>query len=157
MIVFRIVKANYSCELRASGRAARWNQLNEYVLYCAESIALAYLENIVHFEGYGFRTDYVILDIEVPDDTVTLVDPTELPPNWRNFESYANCQPLGSAWYQGQESLLLKVPSVIVPRSFNYVINTRHPEFNRVKIAAVDALDPDERMEQLLRAKRKTS
>ena len=41
---------------------------------------------------------------------------------------------MGSAWYRSNETLLLKVPSAVVPTEHNYVINARHPDFAQVQI-----------------------
>jgi RES domain-containing protein len=40
---------------------------------------------------------------------------------------------LGSAWYRGNRSALLQVPSVIVPEEPVLVINTRHPALAGLK------------------------
>ena len=53
----------------------------------------------------------------------------ELPINWRSMAAYGQLQQLGSNWYYNKESLVLKVPSAIVPYEYNYVINTTHPDF----------------------------
>lgn len=53
----------------------------------------------------------------------------ELPINWRSMAAYGQLQQLGSNWYSNKESLVLKVPSAIIPYEYNYVINTIHPDF----------------------------
>lgn len=54
----------------------------------------------------------------------------ELPSNWRSIAAYSDLQKIGSEWYNKQESLILKIPSAIIPLENNYIINTEHPEFN---------------------------
>ncbi len=53
----------------------------------------------------------------------------ELPNNWRSTAAYPILQEIGSEWYHSSESLLLKVPSAVIPQEFNYIININHPDF----------------------------
>ena len=53
----------------------------------------------------------------------------ELPDDWRLFSSYAISQPLGSAWFRKQQTLLLRVPSAVVPGDTNVVVNATHPDY----------------------------
>ncbi|RZK61396.1 MAG: RES domain-containing protein [Hymenobacter sp.] len=59
----------------------------------------------------------------------------QLPPDWQLPSAYARCQPLGAAWYRRQAAAVLRVPSSIIAHEHNYVLNTRHPDFNRIRIA----------------------
>ncbi len=38
-------------------------------------------------------------------------------------------QQMGSDWYNSRKSLLLRVPSSVIPKEYNYLINTRHPDY----------------------------
>ncbi|MBO0952526.1 RES family NAD+ phosphorylase [Fibrella forsythiae] len=44
---------------------------------------------------------------------------------------YPALQRLGSAWYVAQETLVLKVPSAVIPYEYNYLNNTEHPDFDQ--------------------------
>lgn len=152
MLVYRITHKAYSSALFASGIAGRWNGAGKKVIYCAESIALAFLENMVRRQGVGFNDDFKILIIEIPDDVgITTINSTDLEAGWRDFKDYAVCQPLGDQWYDRGRTLLLKVPSAVLPESFNYVINTRHVDFTKVQLIATTDLVPDERIEAILK------
>lgn len=63
--------------------------------------------------------DYLIKQLQIKD----------LPSNWREFAAYSRLQKIGSDWYNSQETLILKVPSAVIPYEYNYVINTEHPAF----------------------------
>jgi len=54
----------------------------------------------------------------------------DLPKNWRSISAYSVLQNLGSSWYTNKESLILKIPSAIIPQEYNYIINTTHPDFS---------------------------
>ena len=54
----------------------------------------------------------------------------DLPANWRSIISYPKLQKMGSKWYRSKESLILKIPSAIIPQEYNYIINTTHTDFS---------------------------
>lgn len=64
----------------------------------------------------------------------------DLPANWRSLAAYSEMQAIGSDWYSRQSSLVLKVPSAIIPFEHNYIINAEHPDFNK-KIGLVRTED----------------
>lgn len=58
---------------------------------------------------------------------------------------------MGEKWFYDGKSLLLKVPSAVMPEAHNYVINTPHPDFQKVVLVEVTNLMPDERIEEILK------
>ncbi len=130
MEVFRVSSTKYSKELTASGKAARWNKDGEFVIYSGETRSLAMLENIVHKSiQTGLDYETMILSITDSEDLFSRKKISDLPSNWRDISAYSKLQDIGSKWYHSKESLVLQVPSVIVPQEFNYIINANHPEF----------------------------
>ena len=76
---------------------------------------------------------YRLLKIEVPDDvSMTTVDATALPRNWRG-NSVATRR-LGDRWLEQGGSSLLRVPCVIVPDTSNVLLNPDHEDHRRIKI-----------------------
>jgi RES domain-containing protein len=143
--IYRICLAKYAGELVASGNPGRWNLRGQFVIYAAGSRALACLENVVHRSGEGLNSLFNVLRIEVPDDlAVEELALAQLPPGWQPTSAYARCQPLGADWYRRQATAVLRVPSSIIAHEHNYVLNTRHPDFARVRIAGREdfAFDP---------------
>jgi RES domain-containing protein len=152
MLVYRIVHNIYSKNLFASGASGRWNSSGKKVIYSAESIPLAFLENMVRRQGVGFNHDFKIMIIEIPDKiAISEIDISKLETGWRDFNEYSKCQPLGDTWYNARETMVLKVPSAVLPESFNYVINTEHPDYALIKLIATTELIPDERIEDILK------
>lgn len=72
----------------------------------------------------------MIISISDSNTLIKNVMTNELPDNWRKFEAYSELQTLGSAWYSSRETLILKVPSAVIPYEHNYIINTEHGEFD---------------------------
>jgi RES domain-containing protein len=152
MLVYRIVHKRYSNSLYASGLAGRWNSKGNKVVYCAESISLAFLENMIRRKGVGFNHDFKIMFIEVPSNTkIAIINVEDLEKDWRDSDNYSKCQVVGDKWYNENISLSIKVPSAVLPEAFNYVINTAHKDYKKVKLLEVTDLIPDERIEEILK------
>lgn len=152
MRIYRIVNKKYSKSLFASGMEGRWNSAGKKVIYAAESIPLAFLENMVRRQGIGFNRDFHTMIIDVPEKTkISRINVDDLEEGWRNFHNYSKCQPLGNKWYDAGSTLILKAPSAVLPEAYNYLINTGHRDFKLVKLVAVTDLIPDERIEDLLK------
>ena len=148
MEVFRIIKEKYASQLSASGVENRWNKTGEFVIYTGASRSLSTLELIVHRNAVVPEIDYRVMVISLPDDdkfyTQLLIK--NLPGNWRSMSAYAKLQQTGSQWYLQQSSLILKVPSVIIPNEYNYIINTKHPDYNQVKLVRIEKYFWDDRL-----------
>ena len=152
MLVYRIIHNIYSKNLFASGTKGRWNGLGKKVIYTAESIPLAFLENMVRRQGVGFNNDFKIMIIEIPDKTsISEIDVSKLAIGWRDFNDYSKCHPAGDKWYDEGKTAVLKTPSAVLPQSFNYVMNTEHADYKKIKLVGVTDLVPDERIENILK------
>lgn len=149
MEVYRISVAKYADDLFASGRPARWNAANEFVLYSASSRSLAALEMLVRRNMLSSAIRYKILTIDIKDsgNALTLVNPKDLPKTWRTTSAYKTLRRIGSEWYGEKSSLILGVPSAVIPQEYNYIINTYHPDFNKmVKLAKTEDFIWDNRL-----------
>jgi RES domain-containing protein len=152
MLVYRIAFTNYSKSLFAPGISGRWNSEGGKVIYTAESIPLAFLENMIRRKGVGFNDDFKTMIIEIPDFlAITEVNASSLPDGWRDLSDYTHCQIIGNSWYYKGDTPVLKVPSAILPENFNYVINSTHPDFSKITLLKITSLVPDERIEDLLK------
>lgn len=63
------------------------------------------------------------------------------------IEAYVGLQEIGSKWYNSLETLVLKVPSSIIPQEHNYIINTKHPLFQtHIKLESIEDFAWDKRL-----------
>src|SRR5690606_1203566 len=148
MLLYRIAHKQYSRTLFAPGFSGRWNSVGKKVIYAAESIPLAFLESMLRRQGVGFNRDFNTMIIDVPDALeTTVIKVAGLPEGWRNTHDYRICQRIGDEWYESNVSPIMKVPSAVLPDAFNYVLNSLHPDFLRIKLLRVTPLIPDERIE----------
>jgi len=149
VLIYRICRAEFAADLKASGIAGRWNQDGQWVLYASATRALAALEQLANRSGLMMSASYRVLVIDVPDGSTSLrsVMPEMLPLDWRRLSGYGRLQEMGAGWYRKSESLLLRVPSVLIPQEFNYLIHTQHPDFSsRVRLVGVEDFDWDKRL-----------
>lgn len=131
MEVFRITKQSFAGALTASGSANRWNVKGQQVLYTGASRSLATLELVVHKGAIVPADLYTVMVISLPDANhfYTQVQTRDLPQNWQSIAAYATLQRIGSNWVEQASSLILKVPSAVIPFEYNFIINTEHPDF----------------------------
>ena len=132
MEIFRICAAAHAGALTSSGRANRWNSDGRFVIYGGSSRSLSTLELIVHKSSIRATAPYRVMVISVSDDDrlVRQIQINQLPGDWRTIFAYPGLQAIGDNWYDNQETLILKVPSVIIAQEYNYVINTEHPDYS---------------------------
>lgn len=147
MITYRITLAKWAGHLTASGRAARWNRNGQFMLYTASTRALACLENMVHRRSIGADDLFRVTLIEIPDDLkVKKISKDKLPAHWQEYINYTSCQAMGDAWLSENKTLVLQVPSAIIPEEYNYLINPQHPDFPKIKIRSIEKFTFDERL-----------
>lgn len=76
---------------------------------------------------------FQVLKIEGPASlSMQEIKPDALPSNW--VEDVAFTQTIGDSWLSETGSLLLKVPSVLVPETWNVLINPHHAEASLLRI-----------------------
>ncbi len=122
----------------------RWNPRGMPVVYSGSSIALVALEYFVHLSG-DEPADLVLLEIEVPEGaSVRSVLPKDLPDRWQ--DDLAVTQGRGREWLQSSGSLLLWVPSAVVPEERNALLNPAHLEWERVAVRILRQFHFDRRM-----------
>ncbi len=149
MEVYCITRTPFSHALKASGIAGRWNKDREEVLYASASRSLASLEMLVHQGKQKPHLSFRMMVISLPEKAsfVRTISMDELPRNWRKLSAYARLQDLGSAWYNSFETPILKVPSVVIPQEYNYIIHTQHPDVaSRVSLLRTESFYWDERL-----------
>jgi len=69
-----------------------------------------------------------------------------LPDAWDAHPPSRRTQALGDRWVARQYFLALRVPSVVVPYSYHYVLNPEHPDFLKVTIHEAERLPVDPRI-----------
>lgn len=149
MILYRIVNCKYADDLSGNGArlyGGRWNSEGKPMLYLASSRALAVLEVLVHLTPMIIPYDFCLTEIKLPADSITTLDTTLLPANWRDVSPPIILREIGDDFLKKQQHLLMKVPSSVVPAEYNYLLNPLHPEAKAVKLLTKEPFSFDERL-----------
>lgn len=119
----------------------RWNDKGTPILYTATNRALACLETVVHLNTGGLPLNRYLIEIDIADDLWAAAvrhDMASPPPvGWDAEPASRTSSDYGTAWAKSAASLLLLVPSVIVPEERNALINPSHPDIARLSAVKV--------------------
>ena len=119
--------------LRAPGR---WHERGLPVVYLAETAAGALLEVCVHTAANDVPPNYTLLEVTVPTTiTVETISIDSLPQDWS--ENLEATRAIGLEWLRSMRSVLLRVPSVLAPATFNVLLNPAHPDAKQIVITTV--------------------
>ncbi len=143
MLVWRI--SNYVALDGEGGlrAAARWHSAGRRIVYTADHPAAALAEMMVHVPRHLLPETYQLLKISVP--AAIKVEPARLTGKaWK--DDLAISQGTGDAWLRRGSSAILKVPSVIVPDAWNYLVNPMHPDARKLRILDVIPFAVDTRL-----------
>ena len=125
----------------------RWSSPGTRLSYTSEHQSLAMLEYFVHLDKEDPPADLVLAVAEVPDDLAReRVEVSDMPANWREAAAPPALARLGDEFAQRGEHCILRVPSVLAPAENNWLINPAHPDYKKIDIHEVGALNYDPRM-----------
>ncbi|MFB2117578.1 RES family NAD+ phosphorylase [Parapedobacter sp. 2B3] len=150
MVVFRLVREKFSSSLSGKGaalRGARWNSIGVELIYTAGNRSLAMAEVAVHLTLASLPSDYLMMSVYIPDDmAIDELAENELPNNWNTFPHPLSTQRIGDTFVADATYAVLKIPSVVTPGDFNYLINPKHPDFADIKIDSLVKFPFDRRL-----------
>ena len=115
------------------------------MLYTGESKEIALLEAIIHTPPM-LVADYSIVSLEIPDNSVIEKTAVELPVNWMKYPAPGILSEIAEQWITEGRSIALKVPSCIIHTAHNYILNSRHPDYFKIKLLVQDEFHFDPRL-----------
>ena len=135
MILWRV--SNYASLDGVGGLyvSGRWHSKGRPVVYCTLNPSTALLEILVHIEidSEDRPERFQVLRIEGQDTlSQERIETAMLPANWP--DDITATQTVGDRWLSEERSLLLAVPSALVPETWNVLVNPRHAEANLLRI-----------------------
>jgi RES domain-containing protein len=84
-------------------------------------------------------------ELDIPDVVkIETIKETSLPTNWRSRESVTRS--VGDDWIRLQRTAILQVPSVLSPRTRNFLVNPLHEDARRVRIIETIRFPVDPRL-----------
>lgn len=150
MLVYRITGKKHADDLTGKGAAlfgGRWNKKGSPVLYTGENKEIALLETIVHTPSL-LIPDLDILTLEIPDDSITVIEINQLPKNWKVYPAPTILSEIGERWINEGKTIAFKVPSCIIHSSHNFILNCKHPDYSRVKLVERVHFEFDSRLKK---------
>ena len=135
---WRIVSANYKDKAYTGDGAriygGRWNSKGVAVVYTAGSLALASIEMIVNLPAPKLLQKYIRISAQISSDLVSDLSEAGLPEDWNSRPISPSTRAISDRWVKNQSSAVLRVPSIVVPDEYNYLINPAHPNFVKIDI-----------------------
>ena len=152
MIIYHLDKWKYRAVWPPEGTLdadGRWNKAGQWLIYSSPEISLAKLEILANENSLPIKR--VCMTIEVADNSdVFEVSEKELPVNWMK-KPYPPTLIEHTKKFVETGMLLMQVPSAQSYREHNYLINVRHPEFNKhVKLLDIAEEPFDSRLKNSL-------
>ena len=142
MTCYRLARRKFA-DLSGAGAGfygGRYNPPGIPAVYSSQSIALACLEVLVHIDKSEVPNDYVVMAIQFAGRKVYRAQ-TSLP----DFGPFVATDFRNSNYYRP----FLRVPSVIVPREYNYVLFPDAEGFS-ANVAWIEPLNFDRRLFALI-------
>lgn len=125
----------------------RWNHPGQAVVYASATLSLAMLELLVHVTERTLPVDMVAIGIEFPESLpIARIEVRQLPRGWRTYPASDLTRDLGNGWLREAKTAVLCVPSAVVPRESNYLLNPAHADFARLHIGKPEAMPLDPRL-----------
>jgi RES domain-containing protein len=115
----------------------RWNSRGFAVVYCADHPALAALEVRVHLDlpPELLPDDFVLMKLELPYGPPEAVKTIPTDP-----------RASGDDWIAQARTAVLRVPSILVPEAFNYLLNPAHPAAAEARLINIKPFSFDARL-----------
>jgi RES domain-containing protein len=148
--LFRICKSEHINDISGTGArifGGRWNHPGYPVIYTSSSRSLAALEFLVHVPMALAPQDLSIVEINIQKNVKQeLITENQLPSNWRDYPALEQLANIGTSWIKENSSLLLEIPSAVVDKEMNVLINPLHPDINHINVATKEKFFFDPRL-----------
>lgn len=144
----------------AARHGGRWNGPGVPLVYTSASPSLAVLERLVHTFSVRGLDGLWLYGLEfseeeslyLPDDALPKNwNRKPVPPDWHSAPLKAT-QLVGNDWVARGVSLLLRVPSAVLPEEATYLLNPAHPAFDTSRLTEPLQFRFDERLASLVAA-----
>ena len=148
--LFRISTFEHINDMTGSGAriyGGRWNHAGYPVVYTSGSRSLAALEFLVHVPMALAPENLSIVEINIQKNHEReSIKESQLPSNWRDYPAPEQLANIGTNWIKSKSSLLLDIPSAVVDKEVNTLINPLHPDIKFVNLANIDKFSFDTRL-----------
>jgi RES domain-containing protein len=148
--LYRISTTEHINDLSGTGAriyGGRWNNAGYPIIYSSGSRSLATLEFLVHVPMALAPDNLSIAEIKISKNVRReSIIIKELPSNWRSYPAPEQLAEIGTKLIKSKSSLLLDIPSAIVDKEINSLINPLHPDMKHVEISKIEKFYFDSRL-----------
>ena len=102
-------------------------------MYCADHPSTALLEILVHLNPNRMPENYQLIEVNVSEELAVTIP--ELRHGWEADEDCT--QAIGTEFIMDKKSAFMRVPSVIMPQAFNYLINPAHADAVKASVGQI--------------------
>ncbi|MFY0689787.1 MAG: RES family NAD+ phosphorylase [Cyclobacteriaceae bacterium] len=151
-LAYRIAQSKFIRDLSGQGAflyGGRWNPVGTKALYLSNNRSLAYLEYLVHqYDRDIWPVDLEIATISIANENaIRHLNDDQLPDTWKTLMYHSEVQEISDLLFR-EKWMGIRVPSVVVPGEYNYVLNPLHQDFpNCIKIEEISRTNFDERLQ----------
>jgi len=104
------------------------------------------LEILVNVESAELLEHYVAIEVVINPLLMTSIEMSTLPRNWRTDPPPARIRAIGDRWVAQGGFAVLQVPSSVIPSESNFLLNPRHPDFQKLQLGRPTAFRFDLRL-----------
>lgn len=117
------------------------------MVYASTTLSLATLEMLVHVDVEDLPSDLVAIEIAVAKGArFERIHVKDLPRDWAELPGHPACRKIGDGWAMARESLVLRVPSAVVPEEENTLVNPAHPDAATLRVVSTRLFRLDRRL-----------
>lgn len=148
MLLYRLGKTKHAHKLDGVGARdypGRWNSFGSAMVYTSASSSTTVLEVRVHTKK--LRKNLSMTTIEILDRASKLtLEAEDLPHGWNWMRYLDRVRAVGDDFLNTRKYLVLRVPSAVDPKAWNYLLNPLHPDMAKVKVVKVEPYTLDARL-----------
>lgn len=148
--LFRISTSEHINDITGTGAriyGGRWNHTGYPAVYTSSSRSLAALEFLVHAPMALAPENLSIVEINIQENIEReSINESQLPSNRRNYPAPEQLANIGTNWIKSKSSLLLDIPSAVVEKEVNTLINPLHPDIKFVDLTNIEMFSFDSRL-----------
>lgn len=151
MDVYHLGTTKFADQLTGEGaklHGGRWNLIGSACIYTSESKALCVLEYAANVQLEELPASLSITIYNLPDKSWKEFSGKELPENWTQIPVPQETKEWGSFHLQQAKYLALRLPSVVIPSEFNFILNPMHTDFKKIKITEIHSFSFDKRIKK---------
>ena len=149
MRVWRIASAAHAAFDGEGARrhGSRWTPKGLPAVFTSATLSLAALERFVNTDPDLEPDNLVAIAVDVePNVAVEVIALPDLPPDWRAYPPLPALTEFGERWLHASGSVVLSVPSAVIPIERNFVINPANSDFDKLTIHPSEPFSFDPRM-----------